>query len=141
MASDGANIYLAALNPVVNRVARLAGNAFVPITGTKVGYGGDGGAASAASLAGPSGIAVDSAGNLHIADTGNQRIRTIRNTPTGAVASGQGIISTSAGTGVSGFGDEGAPASTSLLSNPSAMAVDASDNIYISDSGSCPYLR
>jgi hypothetical protein len=40
MASDGSNIYLSDLNPVVNRVARLAGSAFVPITGTKVGYGG-----------------------------------------------------------------------------------------------------
>jgi uncharacterized protein (TIGR03437 family) len=141
MASDGANIYLADLNPAVNRVAKLAGNAFVPITGTRVGYGGDGGPASAATLQYPEGIAVDSAGNLHIADTGNQRIRTIHNTPAGAVASGQGVISTSAGTGVSGFGSEGAPALTSLLSNPGAIAVDSADNIYISDSGSGRYRR
>jgi uncharacterized protein (TIGR03437 family) len=141
MASDGTNIYLADLNPSVNRVARLAGNAFVPITGTKVGYGGDGGPAIAASLSAPNGIAVDSAGNLHIADQGNQRIRTIRNTPAGAVASGQGLISTSAGTGVTGFGDEGAPALTSLLSNPSVIAVDPADNIYISDDGTGRFRR
>jgi uncharacterized protein (TIGR03437 family) len=141
MASDGTNIYLADLNPAVNRVARLAGNAFVAITGTKVGFGGDGGPAIAASLTAPNGIAVDSAGNLHIADTNNQRIRTIRNSPIGAVASGQGVISTSAGTGTAGFGDEGAPALTSLLSSPSAIAVDAADNIYISDDGTGRYRR
>lgn len=141
MASDGANVYLADANVAVNRVARLAGNAFVSITGTKPGFSGDGGPASAPSLATPNGIAVDSAGNLHIADTGNQRIRTIHNSPIGGVASGQGFISSSAGTGTYGSSDDGAAAATSLLSNPTAIAVDAADNIYISDSGSGRYRR
>ena len=141
MASDGANIYLADANPAVNRVAKLSGSAFVPITGTKVGFSGDGMAASGASLMYPNGIAIDSAGNLHIADTGNQRIRTIRNSPAGAVASGQGVISTSAGTGTIGFGDESAPAITSPLASPMAVAVDSVDNIYISDNSSGRYRR
>jgi uncharacterized protein (TIGR03437 family) len=141
MAGDGTNIYLADLNPAVNRVARLVGNAFVPITGTKVGFGGDGSPAIAASLAGPNGIAVDSAGNLHIADTGNQRIRTIRNNPAGAVASGQGIISTTAGTGTYGVSADGAAALTSQVATPAAIAIDSTDNIYVSDNGSGRFRR
>ena len=136
MASDGTNIYLADLNPAVNRVARLTGSTFTPIAGPRAGFSGDGGPSIAASVSAPNGIAIDSAGNLHLVDTGNARVRTIRNSPTATVASGQGVIATSAGTGTIGFGGEGVPALASPLSNPSAMTVDPSDNLYISDGGS-----
>src|SRR5262249_6815790 len=60
-----------------------------------IGSGGDGGPASQADLNLPTGVAVDGAGNLYIADTGNQRIR--------KVSAADGKISTIAGNGVAGF--------------------------------------
>jgi uncharacterized protein (TIGR03437 family) len=143
MASDGPNIYLADLNPAVNRVARLTSTGtFVPITGTKVGNSGDGGPSVQALFNYPSGIAFDSAGNLHVVDGGNNRVRTIRNDPpTTTVASGQGVISTTAGTGVSAFSDDGASVLKSPISNPSVITVDPSDNIYVSDNGAGRFRR
>jgi PKD repeat protein/sugar lactone lactonase YvrE len=89
------------------------------------GYGGDGNLAVSAILNQPGGIALDSLGNLYIADLGNNRIRKI-NTSTG-------IISTIAGNGTSGFGGDGAAATAANLYRPSSVAVDRSGNIYIAD--------
>ncbi len=80
-------------------------------TGT-LGYGGDNGPASSAQLNHPSGLAVDSAGNLYIADAGNNRIRKVSN----------GVITTVSGGGVG-----------AQLSNPRGVAVDASGSLYIAD--------
>ena len=74
----------------------------------------------------PAGLAVDAAGNLYIADTGNHRILLL--TPGGA-------ISTVAGTGAAGFSGDGGPAVAAQLNAPSAVAVDANENIYIADTG------
>ena len=91
------------------------------------GYAGDGGPATAAELYTPEGVAVDSTGNIYIADTQNNRIRMINKTT--------GIITTIAGTGVEGFsGDEG-PATAAQLDNPSGVAIDSCGNVYIADSG------
>jgi sugar lactone lactonase YvrE len=90
-------------------------------------FSGDGGPATSASLNGPSGVAVDASGNLLIADTSNQRIRKV-----GA----NGIITTEAGNGTDGYsGDGGAPTNASLAS-PQGVAVDASGNLFIADTGS-----
>ena len=92
-------------------------------TGTP-GYNGDGPATSA-NVYNPQGVAVDSVGNVYIADTSNNRIRKI--TP------GTGVISTVAGTGVGGFTGEGGPATGARVNAPVGMAVDAAGNFYFAD--------
>ena len=88
------------------------------------GYWGDGGAATAAQLYGPSGVAVDATGNLYIADGGNQRIRKV--TPSGT-------IGTVAGNGTWGYSGDGGAATAAGLYYPNGVAVDASGNLYIAD--------
>jgi len=68
-------------------------------------------------------VAVDAAGNIYIADTHNQRVRKISDA----------TITTIAGTGVAGFSGDSGPAVSALLSNPTALAVDLSGNLYIAD--------
>jgi uncharacterized protein (TIGR03437 family) len=97
------------------------------VAGTGVsGFAGDGGAANAAQLSEPSGVALDAAGNLYIADTGNNRIRKV--TPSG-------VISTIAGNGVVGYTGDGGPAAAASLSAPVGVYADTSGNIYIADTG------
>jgi uncharacterized repeat protein (TIGR01451 family) len=106
---------------VTGVLTRVAGS-------TIAGYAGDGGPATSAQLDGPQGVALDGAGNLYIADTGNSRIR--------KVAAATGVISTVAGTAFHGglFGD-GGPATSAELNSPYGVAVDAAGNFYIADSG------
>ena len=87
-------------------------------------YSGDGGLAVAAALNYPSGIAVDAAGNLYIADTGNERIRKV---------DVNGIITTVAGNGAAGFNGDGGPATSANLNRPYKVAVDLEGNLYIND--------
>lgn len=95
------------------------------IAGTStLGYSGDNGPAAQAQLADPGGLAVDSAGNLYIADGANERVRKI---------SPAGIITTVAGTGAIGSSGVGGPAVAAELSGPSSVAVDTADNLYILD--------
>lgn len=90
------------------------------------GYGGDGQVAWLAQLNQPSACAVDSAGDVFLADTGNNRIRKV--SPTG-------VITTVAGTGAAGSaGDEG-PANAALLNGPRGIAVDGSGQLFIGDTG------
>jgi sugar lactone lactonase YvrE len=91
---------------------------------------GDGGAATAAQLSAPAGVAVDSAGNVYIADTGDSEIRKV---------SPGGKISRIAGTGVAcsaapSCGDQG-PASSAQLNFPGGVAVDQAGNAYVADAG------
>jgi uncharacterized protein (TIGR03437 family) len=90
------------------------------------GSSGDGGLGSLGQLNQPSGCALDSAGDLLIADTGNNRIRKVDSA---------GIVSTVVGTGAVGSaGDEG-PAATALLNGPRGIAVDGNGDIFIGDTG------
>jgi hypothetical protein len=88
------------------------------------GFGGDGGPAVSARLNAPDGIAVDTAGNLFIADSSNHRVRRI--TPAG-------IITTIAGNGFHGFSGDGGPATSAQLTNPASVAVDSDGNLFVVD--------
>ncbi len=88
------------------------------------GYSGDGGPGKLATLNHPRGLAFDAAGNLYIADSGNNVIRRV---DTG------GIITTVAGTGVAGFSGDGGMASAAQLFLPGGVSVDASGNLLIAD--------
>ncbi len=97
------------------------------IAGKSCGYSGDGGPATGALLQNPEGLLLDPAGNLYIADSGNNRIRMI---------SPDGTITTIAGTGSAGSGADGIPATQSALNNPEGLAMDGAGNLYIADYGS-----
>lgn len=92
------------------------------------GYSGDNGPAASAEVNQPAGLAIDGAGNLYFADSGNDVIRRID-----AVS---GLISTVAGTpGSAGFSGDSSPATMALLSTPEGIAIDAAGNLYIADTG------
>jgi uncharacterized protein (TIGR03437 family) len=88
------------------------------------GFTGDGSTATNAEMNSPTGVAVDSAGNLYIADSLNCRIR--------KVASG-GNISTLAGNGTLSYSGDGGAASKAQLNTPQGVAADAAGNLYLSD--------
>jgi sugar lactone lactonase YvrE len=89
------------------------------------GYTGDGGPATSATLNSPHGLAIDTGGNLYIADTLNSVIR--------RVAASTGVITTVAGNGTPGFSGNGARAIHAELNEPQGVAVDAGGNLYIAD--------
>jgi Putative Ig domain len=99
-------------------VTRIAGQFML-------GFSGDGGLAINAQMSGPSAIALDASDNIFISDLSNNRVRFVRATT--------GVITTLAG-GAGVLGD-GGPASSSSLLYPASLALDASQNLYIADSG------
>jgi len=90
------------------------------------GYVGDGGAATAATLYDPSGVCTDRAGNVYIADYGNERIRKVTTA---------GIITTLAGTGFASYSGDSGPATAAALDNPRSISVDTTGNLYIASWG------
>jgi uncharacterized protein (TIGR03437 family) len=122
------NIYFA--DAAANRVRIIAPDGNIQtFAGTGVaGFAGDGGAASAAQLNQPYGLALDPAGNLYIADLGNGRVRKV------TIA---GVIETVAGGGALPATNQGqgGPATTAQLMQPRNVTLDANGSLYISDFG------
>ncbi|MFY2765151.1 Calx-beta domain-containing protein [Arenimonas sp. MALMAid1274] len=90
------------------------------------GGAGDGGQATQAYVRRAAGGAFDAAGNFYFAERGGHRVRKVGT---------NGVITTVAGTGVSGFSGDGGPATSARLSQPMDVAVDAAGNLYIADLG------
>jgi sugar lactone lactonase YvrE len=116
--SDGVNYRVREVSAQTGIITTVAGN------GTS-GFSGDGGPATAAELGGPGGLAIDSDGNLYIADYGNQRIR--------EVSGKTGNITTIAGNGTAGFSGDGGPATSAELKSPGSLALDNNNNLFFSD--------
>ncbi len=127
VAVDGSgNLYIAESEG--NRIRKVDASTGIisTIAGTgREGYGGDGGPATAAQLYYPVRVALDAAGNIYIADVGNDRIR--------KVDASTGIISTVAGTGRQGYSGDGGPATAAQLAFPFGVALDGAGNLYIAD--------
>ena len=101
-------------------ITTVAGSGPITFSG---GYSGDGGSATSALLARPTGIAFDAAGNIYIADTNNNRLRKV----------GNGSIDTVEGSGAQGFGGDGGTATSAVLNNPSDAAINSSGGVAITD--------
>jgi len=127
-ASD--KLYIADRNNSSVRLVDSVGGSGVITSLTDTGgllFAGDGGLATSANLHHPNGIAIDTAGNVYIADSGNHRIRLVDATT--------GTIDTVVGNGAMGFSGDGNPAIDASLSFPSAVALDSVGNLYITDTG------
>jgi hypothetical protein len=114
--NDGTNNVIRMIN-TTGIITTIAGN------GT-AGFSGDGGQATTAQISGPSGLAIDIAGNIFITDGHNNRVRMVNTA---------GIISTIAGDGFYSYGGDGGQATAAELRGPEGIAIDANDNLYIAD--------
>ena len=117
--ADAANSRVRMVSASTGVISTVAGNGIA-------GYSGDGGAATSAKLNNPNGLALDSSGNLYIADIESSVVR--------EVLASTGVISTVAGNGILGYSGDGGAATSAKLQYPTAVAVDSSGNIYIADS-------
>lgn len=109
-----------------HRIRRVSAGVINTVAGNgSAGFSGDGDSPAAAQLNLPTGVSLDSSGNLYIADTNNQRVRKIAG----------GIITTVAGTGEQGFAGDGQPALAALLDSPYSVAADpvSLGSFYIAD--------
>ena len=126
---DEGRLYIA--DPSNHRVLRVGPDGTIAtIAGTgEAGSEGDGGPATEAALMMPESLLLDQEGNLYIGDPGANRIRRV---------SPDGMMTTFAGTGDEGYDGDGGPATAAtfgLYGEPASLAIDASGNIYIGDSG------
>jgi sugar lactone lactonase YvrE len=122
------NVYIA--DQANHRIRRVdaATRVLTTVAGTGTGgFSGDGGPATAAKLYSPFGVAIDARNNIYIADDDNYRVRRVDGLT--------GTITTLAGNGTNGFSGDGGPATLASLGEVSAVAVDASGNVYIADPG------
>ncbi|MCH8344857.1 MAG: hypothetical protein IH983_12835 [Planctomycetes bacterium] len=119
-------IYIAdTSNQVIRKFVEFSTIETIAGTGT-AGFSGDGGAATAAQFDTPTHVAVDSVGDVYIADTLNLRIRKIDVSA--------GTISTYAGIGSTGPFGEGGPASSARMNEPRGLFVNTADDLFLADS-------
>ena len=118
------NLYISDTNNQVIRKVAATGIITTIAGNNAVGYGGDNGPATSAELNYPQALAVDSAGNVYIADTNNYRIRKVATT---------GVMTTIAGNGTQGYTGDNGPATSAEFSSPDGLSVDGSGNLFISD--------
>jgi len=116
--SDKGNQRICKVNAATGVISTVAGNGIA-------GYSGDGIPATTAKINDPFGLAVDSAGNLYIAEYTGSRVR--------KVAAATGLISTVAGNGAAGYNGDGIAATAAQVNMPYSVAVDAAGNLYIGD--------
>lgn len=121
---DSGNIFIADVFNNRIRKINLSGIITTIAGNGTAGFAGDGGAATLAELYYPTGTAIDTAGNIYIADEDNNRIRKVTKT---------GIITTIAGNGIGGFSGDGGAATNAQLNFPGGVAIDAQQNVYIAD--------
>ena len=128
-ADSSGNLYVAEFGG--NRVRRISadGGTVTTVAGNgNAGYSGDAGSPASAMLNGPKGVALDSVGNIYIADSGNNRVRKVSSN-----GSGGQRIDTIAGNGIGGFDADGVQATSTPVGNPTSVAIDSVGNIYIAD--------
>ncbi len=123
VAADAAgNLYIA--DRFNHRIRKVSNGVITTVAGSGTeGFSGDNGPATSAQLSGPSDVTMDAAGNLYIADSGNDRVRKVSN----------GVITSVAGSGVADFSGDDGPATSAQLNVYTGIAVDAAGNIYIAD--------
>jgi sugar lactone lactonase YvrE len=120
------NLYIADTHNHRIRKLNLTTGTITTLAGTGApGFSGDNAPATAAQLNLPTALALDSANNLYLADTGNHRIRRIDATTA--------TITTIAGTGTQGFSGDGGPATAATVDSPTGLALDAANNLYLAD--------
>ena len=115
--ADATDACIREVNAVTGIITTVAG------IGNSPGSSGDGGQATAAQFLWPNGIAVDSAGDLFISDSGNNRVREVN--------AATGVITTIAGNGTAGYAGDGGPATAAELNSPYELALDAAGNLFI----------
>jgi sugar lactone lactonase YvrE len=122
------NLYIAdSFNDRIRRVSLQTGIITTVAGNDDRGFSGDGGLATSAQLNFPRGVAVDSTGNIYIADTANHRIR--------RVDAATHVITTIAGTGRRGFSGDDGPARAAALNAPQTILLDSAGNLFIADTG------
>ncbi len=120
------NLYIADTgNSVIRRVDASSGKVTIVAGNGGYGYGGDQGPAISAKLGSPVCVRLDPAGNLYIADQGDNVVRQVN--------AESGIITTIAGTGAPGYFGYGGIPTAAALRNPTGVALDSAGNIYIAD--------
>jgi sugar lactone lactonase YvrE len=119
------NLYIADTHNQCIRKLNLTTGVITTIAGSTSGFSGDGASALSAQLSLPTALALDSSGNLYIADTGNHRIRKLNLTTS--------IITTIAGNGTQGYSGDLGPATSAAIDSPTGIALDASSNLYLAD--------
>ena len=123
------NLYFSMVTICVVRKVNTSGIISTVAGNGTCGYGGDGGAATAAMLNGPRGLVFDASGNMYIADLGNHRVRKVDTS---------GNISTFAGTGKAGFSGDGGLARSAKIGNPRALTIQG-NALYIANAGAARY--
>lgn len=118
-----ADVYNCRVRKVSGGIITTAAGIGTGVVPDGCGYSGDGGPATGAALYYPTGVALDGASNLYIADSQNCRVRKVS----------AGVINAVAGSGTCGYSGDGGVATSAALSVPLGVTIDVAGNMYIAD--------